>query len=121
MTDLQPCDAGICAAGRGPVAVALAASNSLGKLRELDLTFRNIGDEGLQRLVNAAKVFPALRRLSLGCGLTLTGLKVLAESELGGRLLYLNLRFNTNLVTRAAKLKKMFPNTHVEEPFEYVD
>jgi uncharacterized protein (TIGR02996 family) len=99
---------------------ALAASKHLGKLQELSLNYRDIGDEGLKLLVGAEKALPALRRLSLeACGLTLTGLKRLAESELGGRLLYLDLRESHNLAKHAAKLKKMFPTAHVEEPFDY--
>jgi hypothetical protein len=47
--------------------------------------------------------------------------KLLAESELGARLLHLNFEFNPNLLKHHAKLKKMFPGAHVEEPFEYVE
>jgi hypothetical protein len=103
------------------VAEALAASKALTKLQELNLNYRDIGDEGLKALVGA-KAFPALRRLNLGaCGLTLAGAKALAGSALGGQLLYVNLGENSNLVKHAAKLKKMFPNAFVQEPFEYVD
>ena len=104
------------------LAEALAASKALTRLRELDLRHRNIGDAGLKALVGAAKALPALRQLDLvDCGLTLPGVKVLAESDLGARLLYVNFDSNSNLTEHEAKLKEMFPNAHVEEPFEYVD
>jgi uncharacterized protein (TIGR02996 family) len=99
---------------------ALAASKSLGHLQELDLSHRGLGDRGATVLAGAAKALPALRRLHLdGCGLTIKGAKALAESALGGRLLYINLCGNTNLEEDQAKLKQMFPSAHVQEPFFY--
>ncbi len=103
------------------VAEALAASKSLGKLRELDLNYRNIGPDGLKLIAGAAKSLPALRELSLqGCGLTLEAVTALAKSALGPRLLYLNLQFNAPLSRHAKKLAALFPAAHVEEPFEHV-
>lgn len=103
-------------------AEALAASKALTGLQELDLGFRDIGDDGLKALVSAAKSFPALRRLNLtASGLTFPAVQELADSALGANLLYLNLSQNSNLVRHRAKLKKMFTNAYVEEPFEYVD
>jgi uncharacterized protein (TIGR02996 family) len=102
------------------IAEAVAASKSLGKLQELDLRYRTLGDAGLKLLASAAKALPALRRVHLdGCGLTLAGLKALAESEVGGRLLYVGLGFNPGLVQSRKKLKKLFPAAYVEEPVPY--
>lgn len=99
---------------------SLTASKQFGQLQELELSYRDIGDEGVKILANARKAFPALRRLHLDyCGLTMKGAKLLAESALGGQLLYLNLRYSTNLKRLHTKLQKMFPNAHVEEPPQY--
>ena len=104
------------------VAEAIAASKVLTNLQELDLSHRDLGDDGLKVLVGAAQALPALRRLDLdGCGLTLPAVRALAESALGAQLLYVNLRENANLVRHRTKLRKMFPGAHVEEPSNYAD
>ena len=101
------------------IAESLAAAKSLTQLRELDLSYRDIGDLGLKALIGAAKSLPALRELNLdSCGLTLPAVKELAESELGSRLLYLNFDYNPNLEKHTTKLKKMFPEAHVVVPIE---
>lgn len=102
------------------IAEAVAGSKSLGKLQELDLTFRGIGNDGLKLLAGAAKALPALRRLHLdGCGVTITGVKALAGSELGKRLLYVGLEHNSALMRQRKQLAKLFPAAHVEEPSLY--
>jgi uncharacterized protein (TIGR02996 family) len=99
---------------------AVAASKALTALQELDLGHRDIGADGVKLLVGAAKALPALRRLHLeDCSLTFAAVEALAGSALGGRLLYLNLRDNENLLKHRTKLKKMFPSAHVEEPYDY--
>ena len=96
------------------LAEAVAGSKSFGKLQELNLRYRSIGDDGLKLIIGAAKALPALRRLDVsGCDLTLKGAKALAESELGPRLLYVGLGY----VSDQKKLKKLFPSAHVAEPF----
>lgn len=102
------------------VAEAVAASPSLGKVQELDLRYRAIGNEGLKLIADAAKALPSLRRLNLeGCALSITGVKALAASEIGKRLLYLDLRSNPNLTRSRKQLAKMFPAAYVEEPVPY--
>lgn len=102
------------------VAEAVAASASLGKVQELDLRYRAIGNEGLKLIAGAAKALPALRRLDLdGCGLSITGVRALAGSELGQRLLYLGLQNNPNLTRSRKQLAGLFPAAHVEEPVPY--
>ena len=105
----------------GPIVEALVASKALGAIEELSLSYHALDDAAVTRFVGAAQALPALRRLRLnGCTLTLPAVKALADSALGARLLYVNLNDNPNLVKHRAKLKKMFPGAHVEEPFEYV-
>jgi uncharacterized protein (TIGR02996 family) len=107
------------------VAEAVAAATSLGNLQELDLSYRGINDAGAKKIAGAAAKLPALRRLRLaGCNLTAAGLTSLGESELGPRLLYLNVALNTKLTVEKkarAKLKKLFPAAHLEESFDYAE
>ena len=104
------------------IAEAVAGSKALGKVQELDLGYRAIGDAGLKLIVGAAQALPALRRLHLdGSGLTLPAVTALAESELGKRLLYVSLSFNPDLSEHRKKIKKMFAYAHMEEPESYVD
>ncbi len=105
------------------IAAAVAASKALGNLQELDLRFRALGDDGVKVLVEGAQALPALRRLNLdGCGLTLAGATALAKSDLGQRLLYVSLAYNSHLIAHKAKLKKMFAFVNTEEDtLGYVD
>ena len=103
------------------VAEALAGAKSLGTLRELNLSYRDIGPDGLRLIAGAAKSLPALRELHLpGNGLTLAAVTDLAKSALGPRLLYLNLQYNPHLGRHAKQLAALFPAAHVVEPFEHV-
>ncbi|MBN9119149.1 MAG: TIGR02996 domain-containing protein [Planctomycetes bacterium] len=99
---------------------AVTGSKRLGAVQELDLRYRAIGDDGLKRIAGAATALPALRRLRLdGCGVTPAGAAALADSDVGGRLLYVGFEFNPGLLPHRKKLKKMFPGAHVEEPVPY--
>ncbi len=96
------------------LAEALAEAKSFGNLKELNLRSRALGDDGAKLLAGSAKVLPALRRLDLsGCQLTLEGVKALAKSELGQRLLYLGLAYSPELSEHKKKFAKMFPLAHV--------
>jgi uncharacterized protein (TIGR02996 family) len=99
------------------LAEVVAASKSFGKLQELNLRYRAVGDDGVKLLTKAAKALPALRRIDLGgCNLTLAGVEALAQSELGRRLLYVNLTYSPDLRRHRKKLGAMFPAAHVQEP-----
>lgn len=99
------------------LAETLAAAKSFGKVQELNLRYRAVGDDGVRLLIGAAKALPALRRLDVsGCNLTLAGVEALAQSDLGQRLLYVNLAYSQDLSRHKKKLKPMFPAAHVQEP-----
>jgi uncharacterized protein (TIGR02996 family) len=99
------------------LAEAVAGAKSFGQLRELNLRYRAVGDDGVKLIAGAAKALPALRQLDLGgCNLTLAGAKALAESELGSRLLFVGLTYSPELSEHKKKLKKMFPSAYVQEP-----
>lgn len=99
------------------IAEAIAASKSLAKLRELDLTGRLIGNDGLAVLARS-NALPALRELRLGGNsISMDGMEVLAENRLGQQLLYLGAESNSGLPAKAVELKERFPNAHVEVPY----
>ena len=108
------------------IAEAVASAPGLASLQELDLGYRGINDAGAKLIAGAANKLASLRRLRLeGCSLTDKGLDALGASELGPRLLYLNVTYNRNLTTddkkRRKKVQEMFPAARVEESLEYVD
>jgi uncharacterized protein (TIGR02996 family) len=99
------------------IAEAIAGSKSLSKLRELDLTGRLIGNDGLALLARS-NALPALRELRLGVNsIGMDGMGILAENRLGQQLLYLSAESNSGLAARLAELTERFPNAHVEVPY----
>jgi uncharacterized protein (TIGR02996 family) len=95
------------------IARALAESKSLTRLRELDLSGRLIGDDGLAVLAGSDSL-PALRVLHIpNNAVTLKGVQELAKSPLGGRLLYLGLWFNGELDEKARAARALFPGAVV--------
>ncbi len=99
------------------IAEAIAASKSLGRLRELELTGRLIGNDGLTLLARS-NALPALRELRVGGNsIGMEGMEVLAENRLGQQLLYLGAESDPGVSTREAELRQRFPNAHVEVPY----
>jgi hypothetical protein len=98
------------------IAGAVGSSKSLGKLRELDLTGRLIGDAGLALLARSSAL-PALRELRLGSNeLSMEGVRVLSESALGQQLYYLSLEANPGLAASSDRVPELFPDARVEIP-----
>jgi uncharacterized protein (TIGR02996 family) len=99
------------------IAEAIASSKSLGKLRELDLTGRLVGNDGLAQLARS-NALPALRELRIGGNsISMDGIEVLAENRLGQQLLYLGAESNRALTDKLPELRMRFPNAHVEVPY----
>lgn len=97
---------------------ALAATEHLGQLTDLNLNYANVGGEGAVNLAQAH--LPALKRLHL-CenGLTRDGLKALAAAPFAKQLLFVNLGGNPNLAKVVANIREAFPSAHLLEPFDY--